>query len=90
MVEVCWPTHNEAKSFGLILNTVYHLKTCTRRVGLYRYADKQNENKELVLMRCGPKTKVGESANICFHHKKLLLSKYHLLQETCCNPNRKP
>jgi hypothetical protein len=34
-------------------------------------------------MKCGPKTEIEESATICFHHEKLLLSKYHLLQKTC-------
>jgi hypothetical protein len=87
MEEVCRPTPNETCIFGLILNTECHLKTCTRRVGLYTYADLQNENKELLLMRCGPKTEIEESATICFHHEKLFLSEYHQLQiRTCCNP----
>jgi hypothetical protein len=38
------------------------------------------------LMRCGLKTKVGNSAVICFYHEKLLLSKYHLLQKRTFNP----
>jgi hypothetical protein len=58
----------------------------TRRVGLYSNANLQNENKELLLMRCGPKAEVEESTAFCFHHEKLLLSEYHLFQRTYCNP----
>jgi hypothetical protein len=86
MEEVCRPAPNETCTFGLILNTECNLKTYTRRVGLYSYADLQNENKELLLMRRGPKTEVQESATICFHHEKLLLSKYSCSKKTCCNP----
>jgi hypothetical protein len=32
-------------------------------------------------MKCEPKTKAEESATICFHHNKLLLSKYHPLKK---------
>jgi hypothetical protein len=85
MEEDCRLTTNDNCTFGLILNTGCHLKTYTRRVGLYSYASLQNENKELLLMRFGPKTEVEESATISFHHEKLLLSNYHLLQQTC-NP----
>jgi hypothetical protein len=81
MGEVCRPTPNDICSFGLMLNRECHLKTYTIRVGPYSYAELQNENKD----ECGPKTEVEESATICFHHEKLPLSKYHLLQKTC-NP----
>jgi hypothetical protein len=40
------------------------------------------------LVRCGPETEEEENATIYFHHKKLMLSKYHLLQKTCCDPIR--
>jgi hypothetical protein len=81
MEEVCRHIPYETCTFGLILNAECHLKRYTRRVGLYSYADWQNENKGLLLMKCEPKTKVQESATVCFHHEKILLSKYHLLQK---------
>jgi hypothetical protein len=72
MEEVCRPTPNETCTFGLILNTACHLKAYkyTRIVGIYSYADLQNENKKL-LLRCGPRTEVQET--ICLQHEKLLL-----------------
>jgi hypothetical protein len=77
---------NETCTFGLMLNTACNLKKKnTRRLGLYSYADLQNENKELLLMKGGPKTEAEESASVCFHPEKLLLSKYNLLQKAC-NP----
>jgi hypothetical protein len=76
MAEVRRP--NETCTFELILNTECHY---TRIVGFYSYADLQNENNELLLMRCEPKTEVEGSGTICFHHEKLLLSKYQLLQK---------
>lgn len=45
--KTCRRTPTETCNFGLMLSTVCHLKTCTRSVGLYSYADLQNENKEL-------------------------------------------
>jgi hypothetical protein len=33
-------------------------------------------------MRCGPKIDAEETASTCFHHEKLLLSIYYILQNT--------
>jgi hypothetical protein len=52
----------------------------TRRIGLYSYADLENENKELLLMRWESRTEVGESATICLP-VKIIAIKIHLLQK---------
>jgi hypothetical protein len=68
-----WDLH-----FELTLNTKCHLKTYTRRDGVHSY---KNENKKLLFLRHRLWTETEESATTCFHHEKLLISKYHLLQK---------
>jgi hypothetical protein len=86
MEGVCRPSPNEIHTSGSVSNTEGHLNTYRGKAGLYSYSGLQHGNKELLLTRCRQKPEVVESATICFHHEKLLLSKYHLLQRTYCNP----
>jgi hypothetical protein len=70
-------------TFGSILNTECHLKTYTRRAGLYSYADSQHQNKELLLIKLHKKQKYSKVQLSVFTMKNCFY------QNTICSTGRR-
>ena len=54
------------------------------KVGLLPFVDLSKEECELIVWRTG--IRVKNLKTICFHHRKLYLEKFSVLNKYCCHP----
>ena len=71
-------------TIGKITDTSCHMIKYCRSSGYYRFTNIAENSLQLLEHRTGKK--IDEDGCICFHHEKILLSKYEDLQTFCADP----
>ena len=75
----------EMCSVGKKMGDPCHKLTFSRKVGSKRLDSIDCDVRELIFWRSGLSL-INKDADICLHHKQLLIKRYSLAQKTCCNP----
>lgn len=72
-------------SVGIAKDWECHKRSHTSQTGLIEFADLEESQQELVVLRSGV---TSEVKTLCHHHKQFLLVKYEAFERVCCDPYR--